>query len=358
MGLATLFATVVQPAQFIKVFNGVSTMIRTSDDPIRELNTLYNASQEILRLLPPATIDWRLSRWLNIGTRLMESRWGLITTPTLVLIGVQDRMLPSFTEGFKLEKVMKNAAVEVEEFREGGHALLDDSVDLLNIMSFTRTFGPPRLPPPVDIPFPSQEDIDDVEKRIYGNFVKAFSPVFLSKDAQGNLQQGISGIPVGVEGRPVLLVGNHQLYGADTGLIIREFILKRNVLVRGLAHPMLFNTFGRLAEQFQQTSEQGMFSRSTVMKFGGVEVSPGSIYELMKRNETILLFPGGVEEALHGKGEAYKVKWDSKTDFVRMAASFGAIIVPFGAIGVADSLNMLFDANNLPIVGYNLQRCA
>jgi hypothetical protein len=74
----------------------------------------------------------------------------------------------------------------------------------------------------------------------------------------------------------------------------------------------------------------------------------------MKRNETVLLFPGGVREAYHGKGEEYQLFWPEKTDFVRMAGLFNAIIVPFSAIGIADSVNMLLDADEIlkvPFVG-------
>jgi hypothetical protein len=102
-----------------------------------------------------------------------------------------------------------------------------------------------------------------------------------------------------------------------------------------------------------------MFVQDNLNKFGVVEVSPGSIFELMKRNETILLFPGGANEACHGKNEAYTLKWKERVDFVRMAAAFDAIIVPFGAIGIADSVNMVLDGadlRGLPIVGASVQR--
>lgn len=38
-------------------------------------------------------------------------------------------------------------------------------------------------------------------------------------------------------------------------------------------------------------------------------------------------------QAFKHKGEAYKVMWPGKAEFVRMAAKFGATIVPFAAIG-------------------------
>lgn len=319
---------------------------------------MLGLSQEFLKRLPPATVEWRLSRWLSVGSTLMRALYKDITTPTLVLVGAQDRMLPSASEGFRLEKVLLNAAVEVREFRDGGHAILDDTMDLNAVLQASKTLGPPPVPLPIDIPFPSQRDIDEAEQTIFGGFVKAFSPVFLHRDAQGRLQRGIQDIPVGTAGRPVLLIGNHQLYGLDTGLIIREFLQQRNTLVRGLAHPILFNAMMNPSE-IGGAAGQAMFSRNNVVKFGGVEVSPGSIFELMKRNETILLFPGGANEACHGKDEAYTLKWNSNTDFVRMAAAFDAIIVPFGAIGIADSVNMLMDGediSNNPILSYSAQR--
>ena len=53
--------------------------------------------------------------------------------------------------------------------------------------------------------------------------------------------------------------------------------------------------------------------------------------------EMVLLFPGGIREALHGPGEDYQLFWPSKMDFVRVAARFDAVVVPFGGIGADDS---------------------
>lgn len=48
------------------------------------------------------------------------------------------------------------------------------------------------------------------------------------------------------------------------------------------------------------------------------------------------------------KGEEYKLLWPEKTDgFVRMAGMFNALIVPFAAIGIADSVDMVLDANDI-----------
>ncbi|OMO99361.1 Diacylglycerol acyltransferase [Corchorus olitorius] len=69
---------------------------------------------------------------------------------------------------------------------------------------------------------------------------------------------------------------------------------------------------------------------------GAVPVSPGNLYKLMSSKSYVLLYPGGVREAFHRKGEAYKLFWPEQSEFVRMAARFGAKIVPFGVVGEDD----------------------
>ena len=193
-------------------------------------------------------------------------------------------------------------------------------------------------------------------------FVQAFSPVFFHINANGDLVKGIEGVPDGTIGRPVLLVGNHQLFGTDTPLIIREFLLRKRVLVRGLGHPLLFNGQAPGVPYFpREVDGIDLLDPEKLVKFGGVEVSPAAIFQLLQRNETVLLYPGGANELVHNKGEAYMLKWSSKTDFIRMAAAFNAIVVPFGAIGVDDSFNILLDAkeiSELPYFGLRAKRFA
>jgi 1-acyl-sn-glycerol-3-phosphate acyltransferase len=162
------------------------------------------------------------------------------------------------------------------------------------------------------------------------------------------LTRGIESLPTGLQGRPVLLVGNHQIYGADCAQIIREFINKKDTLVRGLAHPLVFNDRDSIP-----------FMAPTLKKFGAVEVSPAAIFELFKSNSTVMLFPGGAREALHGRGEEYKLFWPEKVDFVRMAGMFDAIIIPFSSIGIADSINIFIDkedVSKIPFLGEGVMR--
>nr|CAD1839029.1 unnamed protein product [Ananas comosus var. bracteatus] len=56
---------------------------------------------------------------------------------------------------------------------------------------------------------------------------------------------------------------------------------------------------------------------------------------------------GGAREAMHRKGEQYKLFWPERAEFVRMASRFGATIIPFGVIGEDDICELLFDYDDL-----------
>jgi tRNA(Leu) C34 or U34 (ribose-2'-O)-methylase TrmL len=73
---------------------------------------------------------------------------------------------------------------------------------------------------------------------------------------------------------------------------------------------------------------------------------------LFERNQFVLLYPGGVREALHRKGEAYKLFWPDQPEFVRMAARFGVTIIPFGFVGEDDVLELVADYNDQKNIPY------
>ena len=98
--------------------------------------------------------------------------------------------------------------------------------------------------------------------------------------------------------------------------------------------------------------------------FGAVPVSGRALFQLLKRGEPALLYPGGVREAFKSTkaGESYKLFWPEGTsDFARVAARFGATIVPVAAVGAEESFEMILDADELlalPVVGDRLRESA
>ncbi|MCO5549046.1 hypothetical protein L7F22_002512 [Adiantum nelumboides] len=84
-----------------------------------------------------------------------------------------------------------------------------------------------------------------------------------------------------------------------------------------------------------------------VDRYGHVRATKLAAYKLLQAKEHVLLFPGGAREVCKKKNEEYKLIWKPTAEFVRMAARFNAIIVPFGALGGDDAYKILFDADDI-----------
>lgn len=117
----------------------------------------------------------------------------------------------------------------------------------------------------------------------------ASSAAMFSTLDDGNIVRGLGGVPN--EG-PVLLVGYHMLLGLELSSLVEAFLREKNIMVRGMAHPMLFT--GGL--ELSSTE----FSITDWMKvMGAVPVTASNIYKLLSTNSHVLLYPGGVREAFH-----------------------------------------------------------
>jgi len=72
--------------------------------------------------------------------------------------------------------------------------------------------------------------------------------------------------------------------GFDLPLLGREFIMEKQTLIRGLAHPAIFLDDGIQGTANANTSQPAPLGsdgfNSLFKTFGAVEVSPGSIYEV------------------------------------------------------------------------------
>ena len=243
------------------LLSGISSTPRDQISGQRAKSTLPpsklsgNSDNTLSRHASSETLNWRLSKWSGVGASLMDGKFSQITTPTLVLVGKDDGEV----DGKKLSKEMigsEKLMVKRIDMENPG-----ESLDLARELS---NFAIPTSP--LDCAFPTADDMIDVEKD-YGPFLNAMSPIFLTRGKNGVLTRGLDSLPTGISGRPVLLVGNHQLYGADCAQIIREFINSKNTLVRGLSHPMVYND-----------RDSNPFMSSTFKKYGAVEVSPAAIF--------------------------------------------------------------------------------
>ncbi|CAL4976342.1 unnamed protein product [Urochloa decumbens] len=306
------------------------------------LTSMLPLLSELADIIPRDTLLWKL-KLLKTGAAYANSRLHAVKAEVLLLASGNDNLLPSGDEADRLFKALKNCRVRY--FKDNGHTLLLDGVNLLSVIKGVnmyrcrrqRDFVTDYLPPTLS---EFKKTFDEDHKL----FHLALSPVMMSTLKNGKIVRGLSGIP---DQGPVLFVGYHALLGIELSPLYEEFLRQKKTIVRGMAHPILFGT------KFE-SSRQELPRVDTVSMYGGLPVTPINMYRLFERNEFVLLYPGGVREALHRKGEEYRLFWPNQPEFVRMAARFGVTVIPFGCVGEDDVLELVLDYNdqkNIPGLG-------
>ncbi|CAH8258874.1 unnamed protein product [Arabidopsis lyrata] len=293
------------------------------------------------------TLLWKL-KLLDAAAIFANAHLHLVQAQTLILSSGNDQILPSKFEGKRLRKKLPKC--EVRSFKDNGHCLfLEDGIDLVSIIKATsfyrrgshQDYVSDYIPPTIS-EFNKSYGVNRLLEVIMG-------PVFLSTTEDGKVVRGLGGIPS--EG-PVLLVGNHMLLASDKISLPGQFVHERNINLRPLVHPMMFT---RLRDGL--LPDVSVYDMLRMM--GSVPISGTHLHNLLSAKSHILLFPGGIREALHRKGEEYKLMWPEKAEFVRAAAKFGAKIVPFCGVGEDDFLRVVVDYNDqikVPLVKEVLKR--
>lgn len=107
----------------------------------------------------------------------------------------------------------------------------------------------------------------------------------------GKIVRGLGGIP---DEGPVLLVGNHMLWGFETIPFVLQFLREKKVVLHALTHPETFS--------FNVEDEYLMIPYTDILKqFGAIPVSARNLFKLLSRKSYTLLYPGGARESFHRK---------------------------------------------------------
>uniref|UniRef100_J3KZU9 Serine aminopeptidase S33 domain-containing protein n=2 Tax=Oryza brachyantha TaxID=4533 RepID=J3KZU9_ORYBR len=305
------------------------------------LTSMLPLLSELADIIPRDTLFWKL-KLLKSGAAYTNSRLHAVQAEVLLLASGNDNLLPSGEEADRLFKSLKNCRVRY--FKDNGHTLLlEDGVNLLSVIKGVNMYRRGRQHDPVTDYIPPtlsefKKTFDEDQKL----FHLAMSPVMLSTLKNGKIVRGLAGVP---DQGPVLFVGYHALMGIELTPLYEEFLREKKTIVRGMAHPFLFQgKFEGSRQELSRTDEISMY--------GGLPVTPINMYKLFERNQFVLLYPGGVREALHRKGEAYKLFWPDQPEFVRMAARFGVTVIPFGFVGEDDVLELVADYNDQKNIPY------
>uniref|UniRef100_A0A7S3Q0K0 AB hydrolase-1 domain-containing protein n=1 Tax=Chaetoceros debilis TaxID=122233 RepID=A0A7S3Q0K0_9STRA len=355
IGGIALSATIPDSNQFQRILSLITdTKVSTTDELSDVLATMKDGFGILAENLPAAVVDHRIAQWLPVGCDVVNPRLDKLDTPTLVIAGEDDNMLPTKEEGERLIQTMPDCTGIF--VKNTGHFILDERFNLTEAI-IDAPFYPKResvptkkYDPILDWDLPSDEVIKNINENQVKVLTDLVSPKFFSTNKKGKRSLGLGQIPK-PEG-PLLFIANHQLFGLDLGMIISQLLEERDIKARGLAHPVIFGTadgFGGNNAAVSKRNKDGPIKEDgpngIFEQFGAVMVTPRNYYRLMQTGQTGLLFPGGVREVFHGKDEAYELFWpEDKLDFVRTASRFNATIVPISAVGAADSLNILVDS--------------
>jgi 1-acyl-sn-glycerol-3-phosphate acyltransferase len=142
---------------------------------------------------------------------------------------------------------------------------------------------------------------------------------------------GLENLPC--DGR-FLLVGNHTTFGMAEIVMIPYFVHRElGVRVRGLADRGFGDVRGLAADLLAAA--------------GGVVGVPENGAELMRNDETVLVFPGGGREMPKFKGEEYQLRWERRSGFARLAIAHDYPIVPVGLVGGDDVYHGLVERDSM-----------
>ena len=125
-----------------------------------------------------------------------------------------------------------------------------------------------------------------------------------------------------------LLVGNHTQAGTE--VFLTSFIVRRELGVR--VRPLAERGIG----------EARGLAGDVIAAYGGVVGHPDTARELMRHNETVLVYPGGGREIAKFRGEEYRLRWEGRSGFARVAIESDYPIIPVGLVGGDDVYQSLF----------------
>jgi 1-acyl-sn-glycerol-3-phosphate acyltransferase len=131
--------------------------------------------------------------------------------------------------------------------------------------------------------------------------------------------------------RPSVFVANHGPLGWESSLIpsmIRE-------------HTGMFPRL--LADAFLMKGSL----EAPMMSLGLVLANREVCSALMEAGESILVFPGGSREGAKRRGDQYKLFWEGRTGFVRMAIEHGFSITPLATVGPEEMWDLRFDGSDI-----------
>jgi len=137
-----------------------------------------------------------------------------------------------------------------------------------------------------------------------------------------------------IENKPYMIVSNH------TGQIAIDGMLVTGAFILDLPEPRIVRA---MVERFVGTIP---FFGSFAMANGAVLGDRANCYHLLKRGESILVFPEGVQGVAKSTSDYYKLQ-NFTSGFFRMCLKTGTDILPIAVIGAEEFYPFVYQAKSL-----------
>jgi 1-acyl-sn-glycerol-3-phosphate acyltransferase len=133
--------------------------------------------------------------------------------------------------------------------------------------------------------------------------------------------QGMESIP---DQGKTLLVLTHSLATYDIAFLIHSILKEKSRLAR----PLVDRLFYKIP-----------FGSEIIESIGGIQGTPNKAKELLNLGEIVAVAPGGMQEALKAPKEKYKIMWDKRKGFAKLAIESQAPVV----IAVCPNADDMYD---------------
>ncbi len=131
--------------------------------------------------------------------------------------------------------------------------------------------------------------------------------------------------------RPTLFVGNHCIWGID-----------------GAMTPLaILNETGTLPRLLTDGRAMAGAMEDFMIEMGQVQADPRVCDGLMDAGESLMVFPGGAREGAKTRDELYKLLWEGRTGFVKVAVRHGYTITPFASVGPDEVWDIALDRGDI-----------
>ena len=213
--LSSLIPSSEQNQRILNTLLG-SESLRNPSGAINSVQGMMSSFRLTAEVLPSGLLRHRITNWMIVGSSLINSRLSQLEVPTLVVVGTDDKLIASGSEGRRLTRELPNC--EKLEVRGAGHFVLDDNVNLTEAIIYSKLLDPlnfneTRKPYDaiLDWKMPSKQVVEKAREEGVKFLNDAFSPIFISTDNEGNRAFGLESLSKDAKDGPLLFVSNHQL---------------------------------------------------------------------------------------------------------------------------------------------------